>query len=136
MLEETAFARASRRAKPKDLDALEAIVETMIAASQELDVERVTELDLEFHGRVVELSGLQYLRRLWTSIDGLVRLRNARMRQQVRVKGVDRSRLIDPSLEHRDLVAALRARRPATAGRAARKHIETALRRIQAEARE
>lgn len=136
LLEETAFARASRRTKPKDLDALEAIVETMIAASQELDVERVTELDLEFHGRVVELSGLQYLRRLWTSIDGLVRLRNARMRQQVRVKGVDRSRLIDPSLEHRDLVTALRARRPGAAGRAARKHIEIALRRIQAEARE
>jgi DNA-binding GntR family transcriptional regulator len=136
LLEETAFARASRRAKPKDVEALEEIVESMIAASEVLDVERVTELDLEFHGRVVELSGLRYLRRLWTSIDGLVRLRNARMRQQVRVRGVERARLLDPSLEHRDLVAALRTRRPGAAGKAARRHIETALKRIQAEARE
>ena len=136
LLEETAFARASRRAKPKDLDALEEMVEAMIAASEVADVERVTELDLEFHGRVVELSGLRYLRRLWTSIDGLVRLRNARVRQQLRGPGYDRARLIGPTLEHRELVAALRARRPGTAGKAARRHIEVALKRIQAEARE
>jgi DNA-binding GntR family transcriptional regulator len=136
LLEETAFARASRRIKPKDLDALDAIVDAMITASEELDLERVTELDLEFHGRVVESSGLRYLRSLWTSIDGLVRLRNARIRQQLRMQGADRARLLDPSLEHRALVAALRARRPATAGRAARRHVETALGRIQAEAHE
>jgi DNA-binding GntR family transcriptional regulator len=136
LLEATAFARASRRIKPKDLEALDAIVEAMIVASEDADIERVTELDLEFHGRVVELSGLRYLRRLWTSIDGVVRLRTARMRQRMRVEGVDKARIVDPSLEHRELVAALRARRPGAAGKAARRHIETALKRIQAEARE
>ena len=59
---------------------------------------------------VVELSGLTYLRRLWSSIDGVVRLRNARVRKQLAV-GIDRARLIEPSLEHRELVAALRAKR-------------------------
>ena len=136
LLEATAFSRACRRVKPRDLEELETIVESMISASEEADIERLTELDLAFHGRVVELSGLRYLRRLWTSIDGLVRLRNARVRQRMRAAGFDRARLIDPSLEHRELVATLRARKPAAAGRAARKHIETALKRIQAESRE
>jgi DNA-binding GntR family transcriptional regulator len=135
LLEATAFSRACRRLKARDLDALDAMVEAMIDASKDGDVERVTELDLEFHGRVVELSGLTYLRRLWASIDGVVRLRNARVRKQLAVS-VDRARLIEPSLEHRELVAALRAKRPAVAGRAARKHIETALKRIQAESTE
>ena len=136
LLEATAFSRACRRVKPRDLEELEAIVESMITASQEADIERLTELDLQFHGRVVELSGLRYLRRLWTSIDGLVRLRNARIRQRIRSEEFDRSQLVDPSLEHRELLATLRGRRPAAAGRAARRHIETALRRIQAESRE
>jgi len=136
ILEATAFSRACRRVKSRDLDALDTMVEAMIEASKEGDVERVTELDLEFHGQVVELSGLRYLGRLWTSIDGVVRLRNARVRRQLRAEGVDRARLIEPSLEHRELVAALRAKRPAVAGRVARRHIETALKRIQAEAQE
>src|SRR6185436_4719335 len=101
LLEATAFSRACRRLKARDLEALDAMVE----ASEDGDVERVTELDLEFHGRVVELSGLTYLRRLWSSIDGVVRLRNARVRKQLAV-GIDRARLIEPSLEHRELVAA------------------------------
>jgi DNA-binding GntR family transcriptional regulator len=136
LLEATAFSRACRRLKARDLEALDAMVESMIEASEDGDVERVTELDLEFHGRVVELSGLTYLRRLWSSIDGVVRLRNARVRKQLGGPSVDRARLIEPSLEHRALVAALRAKRPAVAGRAARKHIETALKRIQAESHE
>jgi DNA-binding GntR family transcriptional regulator len=135
LLEATAFSRACRRLKARDLEALDAMVEAMIEASKDGDVERVTELDLEFHGRVVELSGLTYLRRLWASIDGVVRLRNARVRKQLAVS-VDRARLIEPSLEHRELVAALRAKRPSVAGRVARRHIETALKRIQAESTE
>ena len=107
----------------------------MIAASEAGDVETVTELDLAFHGRVVELSGLQYLRRLWTSIDGLVRLRASRRASATRAARLPPQWLVEPSLEHRDLAAALRSRKPAAASRAARRHIENALKRIQAEPR-
>jgi DNA-binding GntR family transcriptional regulator len=135
LLESTAFARACRSVEDQDLDELDRIVDGMISASEAGDVERVTELDLEFHGRVVELSGLRYLRRLWTSIDGLVRLRNARAIERMYEDGGLRDRLIEPSLEHRELAATLRAGKPSAASRAARRHIETALRRIQAESR-
>jgi len=136
LLEERAFAKAARVVDDTELDSRAGMVEKMITASEAGDAVAVAEHDMHFHGRVVELSGFSYLRRLWTSIDGVVRLRNARVRRQLRAEGVDRARLIEPSLAHRELVAALRAKRPAVAGRVARKHIETALKRIQAEADE
>ena len=135
LLEATAFSRACRRLKARDLEALDAMVESMIEASEDGDVERVTELDLEFHGRVVELSGFSYLRRLWTSIDGVVRLRAARDAERPELADASSARewLIEPSVEHRDLVAALRTRRPQTAAKAARAHITRALERLHDE---
>lgn len=137
LLEASAFGRASRIVTDDDLAGLSETVERMIAASEEGDVDTVTELDLRFHGRVVELSGFQYLRSLWASIDGLVRLRTYRSAARV---GIDESAgardwLIGPSVEHRLLVDALRARKPSVAARAARRHIKDALGRIHAEAR-
>ena len=78
LLEERAFAKACRTIDDAELDRLAATVEEMIAASEKGDVAAVAEHDMHFHGRVVELSGFSYLRRLWTSIDGVVRLRAAR----------------------------------------------------------
>lgn len=132
LLEERAFAKACRVVDEAQLDALAATVELMIEASDAGDVAAVTEHDMHFHGRVVELSGFQYLRRLWTSIDGLVRLRAARYAERPDLADPASARewLTVPSVEHRQLVEALRSRRPATAARAARMHIARALERL------
>jgi len=137
LLEERAFARACRVVDGEELDALAATVERMIEASRAGDAAVVTELDMRFHGRVVELSGFQYLRRLWTSIDGVVRLRAARDAERPEVADATSARdwLMAPSIEHRDLVEALRSRRPTTAAKAARTHISHALERLHDEER-
>ena len=136
LLEEQAFAKACRVISDEELDHLAETVEKMIQASEAGDVEAVTEHDMYFHGRVVELSGFQYLRRLWASIDGLVRLRTVndvhRLQQASKAPSA-RDVLVPPSIEHRDLVAALRSRRPATAAKEARLHITRALGRLHDE---
>ena len=135
LLEERAFAKACRVITDEELDQLAETVEKMIQASEAGDVAAVTEHDMSFHGRVVELSGFQYLRRLWTSIDGLVRLRAVSdvERLQLSTAASARDVLVPPSLEHRDLVAALRTRRPAAAAKEARLHITRAMARIHDE---
>jgi DNA-binding GntR family transcriptional regulator len=137
LLEERAFARACRVVDAAELDALAETVERMIQASEAGDAAAVTEHDMRFHGRVVELSGFLYLRRLWTSIDGVVRLRAARDAERPEVADAASARdwLMAPSVEHRDLVEALRTRRPATAAKAARMHIAHALERLHHEQR-
>jgi DNA-binding GntR family transcriptional regulator len=135
LLEERAFAKACRVVDDAELDSLAETVEKMIAASETGDAAAVAEHDLHFHGRVVELSGFSYLRRLWTSIDGVVRLRAARdaERPELADTAAARAWLSEPSIEHRELVAALRSRRPATAAKAARAHITRALERLHEE---
>ena len=137
LLEERAFAKASRLIDDAELEALAETVERMIEASEAGDVTTVAELDLQFHGRIVELSGFQYLRRLWASIDGLVRLRVAHEVERPELADPKSARdwLIVPSLEHRELVEALRSRRPATAAKAARMHIGRALKHLHDEDR-
>ena len=137
LLEGRAFGRACRIVTDADLDAMAETVELMIAASEAGDVATVTERDLQFHGRVVEISGFQYLRRLWTSIDGVVRARtaNSAARPELADPVEARAWLIGPSIEHRELVEALRGRRPAVASRAATAHVNRGLERLRADAR-
>lgn len=135
LLEERAFARACRVVDDAELDALAETVEKMIEASDAGDVAAVTEHDMHFHGRVVELSGFSYLRRLWTSIDGVVRLRAASQAERPELADTSSARewLSAPSIEHRELIESLRSRRPATAAKAARAHISRALERLHEE---
>jgi DNA-binding GntR family transcriptional regulator len=137
LLEERAFAKACRTIDDAELDGLAATVEKMIDASYAGDVAAVTEHDMRFHGRIVELSGFSYLRRLWTSIDGVVRLRAASQarRPELADAGSAREWLTEPSIEHRELVDALRTRRPAAAAKAARAHVTRALERVHEEER-
>ena len=133
LLEGRAFARACRVVTNEDVEALAEMVERMIEASEAGDYETVTELDLRFHGRVVELSGFQYLRRLWANIDGVVRAPRASHRASdgLADEATTRERWIGPSIEHRELVDALRSRRPALASRAARAHVNRGLERLR-----
>jgi DNA-binding GntR family transcriptional regulator len=135
LLEGRAFASACRVVTDDDIDALAEMVEKMIDASEAGDLRAVTELDLQFHGRVVELSGFQYLRRLWANIDGVIRSPTAHPAPaELADPNTARDRLIGPSIEHRELVEALRSRRPATAFRAATAHVNRGLERLRANA--
>lgn len=137
LLEGRAFAQACRTLTDEDIDGLAEVVEKMIEASEAGDVDTVTEHDLAFHGRVVELSGFQYLRRLWASIDGVVRSRtfHATVVPEPTDPAEAREWLIGPSIEHRELVDALRGRRPAVASKAAMAHVNRGLERLRADAR-
>ncbi len=136
ILEGRAFARACRIATDEDIDALAETIELMIEASELGDIDAVTEHDLAFHGRVVELSGFHYLRRLWANIDGVVRSRkySATAGPEPQDPVEARAWLIGPSVEHRDLIAALRTRRPAHASKAAMTHVNRGLERLRADA--
>ena len=134
-LEARAMRHASARATDEDLDALDAMVVAMIAASRAGDPETVTELDIRFHARVIELAGFQYLRRLWSSVESLVRAGSAAIQGRRDVRGPDgRVRfLVEPSLEHEAIVGALRARDPELAAAEARAHVLRALERLARE---
>jgi DNA-binding GntR family transcriptional regulator len=134
LLEGRAFARACRVVTDEDLEALGGTVERMIEASETGDIGAVTEHDLAFHGRVVEISGFQYLHRLWTSIDGVVRSRatHGSARPDLADPVEARTLLVGSSAEHRELVDALRSRRPALASRAAMAHVNRGLERLRA----
>ena len=135
LLEGRAFASACRVVTDDDIDALAEVVTKMIEASEAGDFRAVTELDLQFHGRVVELSGFQYLRRLWANIDGVIRSPTAHPAPaELADPTTARDRLIGPSIEHLELVEALRSRRPATACRAATAHVNRGLERLRANA--
>jgi DNA-binding FadR family transcriptional regulator len=74
---------------------------------------------------------------LWTSIDGVVRSRtaNSAARPELANRAEARDWLIGPSIEHRELVDALRSRRPALASRAATQHVTRGLERLRADTR-
>ena len=111
LLEGRAFARACRVVTDEDIDALAAMVAKMIEASEAGDLRAVTELDLQFHGRVVELSGFQYLRRLWANIDGVIRSPTAHPAPaELADPATARERLIGPSVAA--LAPGRRVRRP------------------------
>jgi len=137
LLEGRAFARACRIVTDADLDSLAETVDRMVEASEAGNVAAVTEHDLAFHGRVVELSGFQYLRRLWTSIDGVVRSRtfHTAERPELTDPAAARVWLVGPSIEHRELIDALRSGRPALASRAATAHVNSGLERLRADER-
>jgi DNA-binding GntR family transcriptional regulator len=134
-LESRAMRHAVARATDEDLDALDALVAAMLAASRAGDPETVTELDIRFHARVIELAGFQYLRRLWSSVESLVRAGSVAIQGRRDVRGPDgRIRfLLEPSLEHEAIVAALRARDPEVAADQARIHVMRALERLARE---
>jgi DNA-binding GntR family transcriptional regulator len=136
-LEARAFGHAAATIALTELDELAGDLDAMIAASHAGDVEAVTELDLRFHGRVIDAAGFRYLRRLWRSVDSLVRWRT---RQSQELVGITDRRdlaawLIGPTLGHGPLLDALRARDPIAAADAARRHVLEALGRLEAEGR-
>jgi DNA-binding GntR family transcriptional regulator len=121
IIEGRAMANACGSVGQAELDRLEALIVDMRAELKKGDVEAIAEIDLRFHGLIVEWSGLTLLRHIWSSLDGLVRLRS--------YQALDRPGrtaqyfLKNAASSHDVLVAALRSGDPAKAAEAARQHV-------------
>jgi DNA-binding GntR family transcriptional regulator len=121
LVEEKAIARACGRAGEADLEGLERIIEEMRAAHARRDIDELAEADLRFHGAIVTLSGFSLLRHVWSSLDGLVRVRSY---QALERPGRAAEYFLRGSIaSHAELVAAIRQRDPDTAARLVRRHI-------------
>ena len=76
VIEGRAIAAAVDVVGEPELARLEALIDEMGVAIKARDVEAIAEFDLQFHGLIVDLSGLTLLRHIWSSLDGLVRVRS------------------------------------------------------------
>jgi DNA-binding GntR family transcriptional regulator len=130
LIEERAIERACTRATEDDLKRLEGLIADMQAALKQRDIDELAELDLRFHGAIVELSGFSLLRHIWQSLDGLVRVRSYRALDR---PGRAAKYFLSASIaSHSVLVDAIRARDPGHAATAVRTHILEVVDRLHA----
>ncbi|HUG95121.1 MAG TPA: GntR family transcriptional regulator [Pleomorphomonadaceae bacterium] len=100
---------------------LEALIDDMRTAIKGREVETIAEVDLQFHGLIVEWSGLTLLRHIWSGLDGLVRVRSYQALD--RPGSTARYFLKNAAGSHTVLVNALRAGDPEAAALLARQHV-------------
>ena len=121
LIETKAIERVCRTATTEQLASLDALVWEMGAALERRDIPELAELDLRFHRRLIELSGFTLLRHIWTSLDGLVRVKSY---QAVERPGPSSAYFLDASASsHERLVDAIRSRDAALAMARIREHI-------------
>jgi DNA-binding GntR family transcriptional regulator len=121
VIEGRAIASAIAVVGAPELARLEALIDDMSAAVKAREVGAIAEFDLQFHGLIVDLSGMTLLRHIWSSLDGLVRVRS----YQALDRPGDTARyfLKNAAGSHRVLVAALRDGDPEAAAVLARQHV-------------
>jgi DNA-binding GntR family transcriptional regulator len=121
IIEGRATADVAGNVTDDQLGKLEALVDEMRERLRARDIEAIAEIDLRFHGLIVEWSGLTLLRHIWSSLDGLVRLRSYQALD--RPGKTARYFLTNAAGSHVTLIDALRSGDPASAARAARDHV-------------
>jgi DNA-binding GntR family transcriptional regulator len=121
LIEAKAIARACESATPEDLERLKAMVDEMRGALKRKDIDELAEIDLRFHGTIVELSSFSLLRHIWSSLDGLVRVRSY---QALDRPGAAARYFIEHSnASHEQLADVIRKGDPVAAAAAVREHI-------------
>jgi DNA-binding GntR family transcriptional regulator len=121
VIEGRAIAAAVDVVGEPELARLEALIDEMGVAIKARDVEAIAEFDLQFHGLIVDLSGLTLLRHIWSSLDGLVRVRSFQALD--RPGSTARYFLKNAATSHLVLVDALRDGDPDVAATLARRHV-------------
>ena len=121
IIEGRAMADVAGNVTDEQLDQLEAVINEMRDKLGSRDIEAIAEIDLRFHGLIVQWSGLTLLRHIWSSLDGLVRLRSYQALD--RPGKTARYFLTNAAASHVALIDALRAGDPAAAAQAARDHV-------------
>ena len=76
LIEARAVRRACERITAEDLAYMEDCLQRMSRASESGDYDGVFEADLQFHATIQRVSGYRILRRMWESMDGMVRVRS------------------------------------------------------------
>jgi DNA-binding GntR family transcriptional regulator len=117
-LEALAGELAAVRATDADLDGLEAIAHSLDETGRSGDVGRHVGANVDFHGRIIELSGNRRLAGVYRQLGAMTAVAAIHHRWQDW-----RTRLDQERSEHLAIVAALRARDPAAVVRATREHI-------------
>jgi DNA-binding GntR family transcriptional regulator len=121
IIEGRAMAAVATAITAAQLETLQALITEMRQVLPSKDSAAVADVDLRFHGLIVEWSGLTLLRHIWSSLDGLVRLRSY---QALGRPGKDaRYFTKNVAASHIVLVDALRSRDPERAAHAAREHV-------------
>ena len=136
IIEGRAMASVTGTVGDEELATLEGLIDEMRSVLPNRDVETVADVDLRFHGLIVEWSGLTLLRHIWASLDGLVRVRSYQAME--RPGKAARYFLKNAATSHVILVDALRAGDPEKAAEAARQHVlevPTMLTGLEAKAR-
>ena len=121
VIESRASEAATAVIEEDDLARLEALIDAMAGAIAARDVDAVAELDLQFHGLIVERSGMTLLRHIWSGLDGLVRVRSYQALD--RPGATAEYFLANAGTSHRVLVGALRDGDPKVAASLARQHV-------------
>jgi DNA-binding GntR family transcriptional regulator len=121
VIEARAMAAASEVVREEDLQRLEELIDEMRVALETRDLDAIAEVDWQFHGLIVDLSGFSLLRRIWSSLDGLVRIRSY---QALGRPGKSSAHFLETGVaSHAALVDALRSRDPERAAEAGRSHV-------------
>jgi len=122
VLAELAGQLAARRARPADVDALAGLVDRMDAAVAAEDMNTYYPMNLQFHIRVMELTGNDRLASVYIGMDKELHL--FRRRSLVSHEGLRAS-----NAEHRAIVEAIGEGDARRAGRLMRRHIEAGKKR-------
>jgi DNA-binding GntR family transcriptional regulator len=104
-----------------ELAQLDGLIDRMGVAIKAREIDAIAEIDLQFHGLIVEWSGLTLLRHIWSSLDGLVRVRSYQALD--RPGSTARYFLKNAAASHTLLINALRAGDPEAAAMLARQHV-------------
>lgn len=106
-----------------ELDKLELVLQSITATVDAIDGRQHIERNRQFHGSIVELSGNQLLMTMYRGIQG--QLLGAWVR-----RGLDtwRNRVAAESVDHGEMLAALRSLDAPRYAAAARRHVDTSLR--------
>jgi DNA-binding GntR family transcriptional regulator len=121
VIEGRATAAAIDKLGDAEIDRLDALIDEMRVAIKQHEIEAIAEIDLRFHGLIVEWSGMTLLRHIWSSLDGLVRVRSYQALD--RPGATARYFLKNAASSHVDLVSALRSGDAEAAATMARQHV-------------
>jgi DNA-binding GntR family transcriptional regulator len=120
-IEAQAFTRARELITPEQLAELERLVATMGEHVRRGATAEVIDADLAFHRLVLEASGYAVLRRVWDSLDGIMRVR---MMQALERNAPSSRYFLDATVSsHTKLLEALRDGQPSRAAELAREHL-------------
>ncbi len=108
-------------ARRQDLDRAEALLETMEAARD--DPERFSDADTEFHTLLAESTGNGLL--IWI-VGQISSVRGRDQWYRMRTLTLDREMIDTYNRQHREIVAAIRAREPERAANEMKRHLESA----------